>query len=116
MLFVQEKIKKNKRIVIWVLLGLIGTILVLTYMWINLMILFMDRLTMLLVPPVVFTIFCSYLIGVLIRGLEISSFGLDLSKMDHAEIEIMIGLLEKEKQEKSRNTRDNIIQVERAKK
>ena len=62
-------------------------------------------------PAVAFTVFFAYIAGTTIRGMEKKSHGLDLYNMDVAEIEIEIGLLQKEK----RKREELLVEQKRAK-
>lgn len=97
MIFVKEKIKRNKRIAIWILLGFLIMELVLCGMWISIMVAYTSSISWIILIPAAITIAWAYIGGVIIKGMENKSFGIDIANMDETEIEIVIGLLEKEK-------------------
>lgn len=105
MVLVQEKLRYNIIVMIVAAVGLAITEGILLMLWYTVLVpagvmsgvaggstIFNNLLV-----PIGFTIFFSYIAGVIIRGMEKKSHGLDLHNMDIAEIEIEIGLLQKEK-------------------
>jgi hypothetical protein len=105
MVLVQEKLRYNIIVMVVTMVGLIVTEGVILALWFTVLapagamagISSSSKIFDNLLIPIAFTVFFSYIAGVIIRGMEKKSHGLDLYNMDIAEIEIEIGLLQKEK-------------------
>jgi hypothetical protein len=96
-MFIHEKIKNNKWTLLWAIIGLFGVQLLILSMWISVLFLTKIRVDIFILVPVAFTIFWSFMSGFMIRGIEIHSIGIDINRMDQEEIDIAIGLLQKNK-------------------
>jgi len=97
-MFLHEKRERNFNVLVACFSGFFLILLISCGMWISVMSI-AGVLDYMVLAPVAFTVLFSYVAGVVIRGLEKHSIGLDIDEMDCEEIEFTIMMLEKKKRE-----------------